>query len=150
MPEFGKGPGKGPYIQRFETEERVVTIREVDVIAYAKELSESQESFPFPGIDPEALLNMRATDIEFPGYTTPVDTLLDRCRAEGIKVIFGKYPESGNVYIVPAGRSETENEDMYIFPRHLQENEMMNGSLRTLIIADRIRFNTVRRSRRRP
>ena len=109
---------------------------------YAMKMNESRESFPFPGIETEVHKKMLATDREFPGYTTPVDILLDRCRAEGIKVILGKNPESGNVYIVPAGRSEPDNEDMYIFPRHLQVNEMMDGTLRALVICDRIRFNS--------
>jgi hypothetical protein len=41
---------------------------------------------------------------------------------------------------VPAGRGETENEDMYLSPRHLQEDEMMDSALRALIVVDRIRF----------
>src|SRR3989344_6113502 len=72
----------------------------------AAEMSESRESFPFPGIELEVHTKMIATDREFPGYTTPVDTLLDRCRGEGIRVMLGKNPESGNVYIVPAGGEE--------------------------------------------
>ena len=118
---------------------------EQDFIAQAKELTEREESFPFPGIEPEARTEMIATDREFPGYTTPVDTLLDRCRGEGIRVMLGKNPGSGNVYIVPAGRSEPYNEDMFIFPRHLQINEMMDGDLRALIARDRIRYQNIRR-----
>ncbi|OGG53329.1 hypothetical protein A3C20_04790 [Candidatus Kaiserbacteria bacterium RIFCSPHIGHO2_02_FULL_55_25] len=111
----------------------------------AAEMSESRESFPFPGIELEVHTKMIATDREFPGYTTPVDTLLDRCRGEGIRVMLGKNPESGNVYIVPAGRNEPDNEDMFILPRHLQINEMMDGDLRVLVIRDRLRYQSVRR-----
>ena len=101
-------------------------------------------SFPFPGIELEEHTKMLATDREFPGYTTPVDTLLDRCRGEGIKVMLGKNQESGNVYIVSAGRSEPYNEDMFIFPRHLQINELMDGDLKVLVIRDRLRYKSIR------
>jgi hypothetical protein len=138
MPE--KIPGPSKRIESASSAEKSHGDETIKLrLTLAKELSESQESFPFPGIDPVALAKMQADDIEFPGYTTPVDTLLDRCRSEGIKVIFGKHPESGNVYIVPAGEGDPPNEDdMYLFPRHLQENEMMDGTLRGLIVTDRI------------
>ena len=138
MPERISKPSR---IERTLTPENRRGEEEIkEFIALAKELSESQESFPFPGIDPEARSLMRATEIEFPDYTTPVDALLDRFRSEGMRVTLGQYPESGNVYIVPAGRSETRNEDMYIFPKHLQINDMMNPKIRSLIQMHKDRF----------
>lgn len=106
-----------------------------EFIALAKELSESQESFPFPGIEPEAHAKMKATDEEFPGYTLPTDTVLDQCRSQGIKVVLGKDPNSGNIFIVPAHqRNENETSDRFINPKHLQINEMMDARLRKLTL----------------
>lgn len=106
-----------------------------EIIALTRELSESQESYPFPGIDPEVYSKMKATDEEFPGYTTPVDKLVERFKSEGMKVIPGQYMESGNVYIVP---SQSDNvEDRYVIPRQLQITETMDGKLKKLILISR-------------
>ena len=138
MPERINRPSKNESSSSPENHTREEKIKEL--IALAKELSESQESFAVPGIDPEADSRIRATETEFPGYTTPLDTLLDRFRSEGMRVTLGQYPESGNVYVVPAGGSDTPNEDMYIFPRHLQINDMMNPKIRSLIQMHKDRF----------
>lgn len=71
------------------------------MIALARELGERTERISFPGIDPEEYSKMKATDAEFPGYTTPIDELVERCKDEGIKVVFGEHPESGNAYVLP-------------------------------------------------
>src|SRR3989344_6809527 len=143
MPEFGNGQDNGKRESRIEIDGGERANKAAEVVALAKELIERNESFPFPSIDPDALSKMRAIDNEFPHYVTPVDTLLDRCRTEGIRVTFGKYPESGNVYIVPAGENEMGNENMRLLPRHLQVNEMMDRTLRALIIAERAWFNSL-------
>jgi hypothetical protein len=111
-------------------------------VALATELSESQESFPFPGIEPDMYSRMKATEMEFPDDTTPIDTLAGRFRAEGMRVFLGQYPQSGNVYIVPAGRSEAPNDDAYISPKHLQINEMMDEKTKRLILMDRAGFKS--------
>lgn len=134
MPE-GPKPLKFKSAPNLENDKGNEKIREF--IALAKELGESKESFPFPGIEPEARSKMKATDMEFPDYTTPVDILVDRFHAEGMKVVLGQYPESGNVFIVPAGTSNPVNEDMYISPKHLQINEMISPNIRRLILMDK-------------
>ncbi len=139
MPEFGKGPEKRK--SPLEARERERNSKMAETIALAKELIESGENFPFPEIDSETLSKMKATDAEFPGYSTPVETLIDRFRSEGIKVIFTQYSESGNICIVPAGGSAPTVEDMYIFPRHLLVNETMNEKLKALITADKVWFD---------
>ena len=143
MPEFGNGQDNGKRESRIEIDGGERANKAAEVVTLAKELIERNESFPFPSIDPDALSKMRADDFEFPGYVTPVDTLLDRCRTEGIRVTLGKYPESGNVYIVPAGENEMGNENMRLLPRHLQVNETMDRTLRALVVAERAWFNSL-------
>lgn len=67
--------------------------KEKDVLTLAKELHESNEVFPFPGLRPEAYAQLKATDEEFPGYVTPIDGLLERFKNEGMKVVLGKNPK---------------------------------------------------------
>ncbi len=105
--------------------------RKERTIALAVELSEGRESFPFPGVDPEAYSKIKAGQEEDPGYSTPIDELVERFKNEGIKVVLGKHPESGNVFILPSQSDDIENDS--IFPRHLQINEGMNDKLKELI-----------------
>lgn len=120
---------EGPPNQ-FETDEREQRKREI--IALARELAESQEVFPFPGIDSEAYLKIRSGQEEFPGYATPIDELLERFENEGMKVVLGTYHESGNVFILPAGSNDIVNDNL--FPRHLQMSEIMDEKLKKLIV----------------
>lgn len=103
-----------------------------EFIALARELSESHESFPFPGIDPESYATLKSAEEEFPGYTTPINALIERFENEGIKVSLGEYPESGNVFILPFGSDDIENDS--VFPRHLQIDEAMDERLKQLIL----------------
>lgn len=100
-------------------------------IALAKELSESHESFSFPGIDPESYATLKSAEEEFLGYTTPIDTLIERFENEGMKIALGEYPDSGNVFVVPSGSDDIENDS--VFPRHLQIDETMDERLKQLI-----------------
>jgi hypothetical protein len=101
----------------------------------AKELSESRESIPFPGIDSEGYQKLKANDEEFPGFVTPIDELVKRFESEGIKVVFGRDPESGNVFILPFGSDDVENDS--IFPKHLQVGEAMDSRLKELVLVSR-------------
>jgi len=111
--------------------ESIEKLNKKEFIALARELCASQEIFPFPGIKPESLAKLRAADEEYPGYTTPTDEIVERLKNEGMKVMLGKYPESGNVFILPAGSDDIEK-DM-IFPKHFQTNGVLNEKLRNLI-----------------
>lgn len=102
------------------------------IIALAKELNESQESFPFPGIDADSYQKLKATDEEFPGFTTPIDELIQRFITEGIKVVSGDDPESGNVFILPFGSNDIESDS--ISPKQLQPDESMDSRLGKLIL----------------
>ncbi len=99
--------------------------------ALAKELIESNEVFPFSGLDSGAYAKIKADEEESPGYATPIDELIKRFEDEGMKVVFGKNPESGNVFILPLQSDDIENDSL--FPKHLQISEGMNEKLKELI-----------------
>ncbi len=97
----------------------------------ASELSSRLEAFPFSGIDVEEYKKMKATDEEYPGMTTPTDEIVARMQKEGVKVVLGKHPESGNVFILPAGSKDIEMDS--ISPKQLDANNIAEGNLKTLI-----------------
>jgi sugar phosphate isomerase/epimerase len=103
-----------------------------EIITLAKELSESSESFPFPGIHPESYAKIKTEEEEYPGCATPIDELLERFANEGMKVVLGAHPESGNVFILPAGSDDIENDNL--LPRSLQIDETMDERLKQLIV----------------
>ena len=104
-------------------------------VLLATKLAENGEHFPFSGLAPEAYSRIKAEEAEYPGYTTPIDELVERCKNEGMKVVLGKHPESGNVWILPA-HSEDANQDA-IAPRQLLINETIDERLKNLILMSR-------------
>lgn len=102
-----------------------------EIIALASELSESKETFPFSDIDPEAYAEIKAAEVEFSGYTTPIDDLLVRFKNEGMKVALSNHPESGNIYILPAQSNDVVQDG--ISPRQISMSETMNEKLKKLI-----------------
>ena len=115
--------------------EKAPTRRET-IIALAIELHESQEVFPFPGLDSAAHAKVRADierDADESGYTVAMfDELLERFEKEGMKVVLGKNPKSGNVYILPAQSDDIEMDNLS--PKQLQLSEGMNEKLCELIL----------------
>jgi len=109
-----------------ERQERVLRILEL-----VRKINESGESLPFPGINPEAYLKMKQIDDEYPGYTTPTDEIIKRCKEKGIKIVTGKHPESGNIYVLPLDSTDIEMDSFA--PRHLSINAVINEQLRELI-----------------
>ena len=51
------------------------------------EMSESGEVFEFPGINSDSYDSIKAEQEEYPGYTTPIDELLERFNNEGFKIL---------------------------------------------------------------
>jgi len=102
-------------------------------IALAKELSERVEGFPFPGIKPESYLNMKATDEEFPGYSTAIDIMIENYKTQGMKVVLGNSPESGNVYFLPLNSESIEEDGLLI--HYFVVTEDMDEDLKKLILA---------------
>jgi hypothetical protein len=86
----------------------------------------------------ESYAKARATDEEYPGYTTPIDVLLARFQADGMRVVLSPGdPESGNVYVLPMS-SDDIGEDS-ISPRQLEVVAGMDAALVKLIEADKRR-----------
>lgn len=100
-------------------------------IALAKELFESRESFSFPGVGPDSYAELKAGDGEDPGYTTPTDKILERMQNEGMKIVLGKHPESGNIFVLPFQSDDIENDS--ISPRHLLVEGVEDEKLKRLI-----------------
>jgi len=53
-----------------------------EIIALARGLSESHEGFPFPGIQQGSYEKIKSGQEEFPGYSTPIDVLIERLERE--------------------------------------------------------------------
>ena len=96
-----------------------------------EKINESNESLPFPGIHPEIYSRMKKDEDEFPGYTTPIDEIIERCKREGIKVVTGKHPESGNIFVLPIGSTDIEMDS--IAPCQLVIDTVENEHLIELI-----------------
>ncbi|MDO8231654.1 MAG: hypothetical protein Q7T37_00400 [bacterium] len=107
-------------------------LREGWIVALAIEIIESHEVFHFSGLDSDAYAKIKADEEESPGYATPIDELVKRFENEGMKVVLGKNPESGNVFILPLQSDDIENDS--VFPKHLQISEGMNEKLKELIL----------------
>ncbi len=105
--------------------------RKREAIDLARELVENNEIFSFPGIDSEAYSKIKVTEEKYPGYGTPIDELLERFKNEGMKVVLGAHPESGNVFILPAQSNDIENDA--ILPRQLQMSDSLDEKIKNLI-----------------
>ena len=102
-----------------------------EYIGLAKELSERAEAFAFPGVNEDSYAELKATEEEGQGYITPIDDIVVRLQDEGIKVVLGEHPENGDVYILPQGSSDIQQDS--ILPRHLMATEDMEPELRKLV-----------------
>ena len=112
--------------EAFETERaRMIT----EIVLSARELV--GEIFPFPGIDSATHDELRAFDD--PDYATPIDDLIEKCQREGIKVVLPERdPESGNVFILPAGSDDIERDSLLL--QQLLAGKEIDARLRELIL----------------
>ena len=101
------------------------------IIALVREINESRERIPFPGIHPEAYAKLKKGEQEDPGYVTPIDELLARFQNEGMRVVMGRLPAGGNVFIVPSQSADVENDS--ILPRQLQIDGATDARLKELV-----------------
>ena len=106
--------------------------RKKDYIALAETLSKNLEGFPFTDIEADWYSQMKTCDEDYPGFKTPTDEIIKRMSEEGFKVVFGKDPTNGNVYLLPLNSNDIEN-DM-IFPGYLTIAEDMDETLKSLIL----------------
>jgi len=112
--------------------------RNAEIFLLAAELSRNPVPFIFTGIDPEAYLRIKKDDLEYPGITTPIEEIIFKCEKEGIKVVFGKNPDSSNFFIIPALSTDIERDS--IVPKTLSVNPKMVEKLQKLVLLDRARY----------
>ena len=116
-------------------EHNEVEQRRKEIIDLAIELSESRESFPFSGINPEDYAKIKADRDEYPELFSPMDELMERFKSQGIKVMRGNDPSSINAFILPGESTDIENDSIY--PRHLQITDAMDERLVKLILLNK-------------
>jgi len=113
-------------IKTEDWEEKKMRIEKRNILA--KELIENQEIFTFSGINQEAYLRMKNEEEELGIYATPIDESITRFEKEGIKVVLGKNPESGNIFILPSQSDDIENDSILI--GKLEDNEELDGKIK--------------------
>lgn len=106
-----------------------------EIFSLVAELSESQEGFTFPGINPEDYEKLKADRDEDSEYFTPVEELVARFESQGLKVVQGNDPSSINPFILPAQSNDIENDGIY--PRYLQITDSMDEGLKRLILLNK-------------
>ncbi len=123
----------------FESPEGKRIRQKREMATLAIELAEGGKVFPFPGIDATAYAKMKADEEDLIGYVTPIDTVLERFRTEGIKIVPGATPETGNVYVVPGKSGETTNDTRNdsLVPKQLEIIEGMDEQLKQLILMEK-------------
>ena len=113
--------------ERLKGIEAEPTIRE-KIVALGIELSESGELFPFPGMNRNEYQEIKEN--EDPFYHTPIDHLINRFQAEGLKVVLTKY--GSDVLILPSSSDDIVNDSL--FPRSFGITEGMDERLKILIL----------------
>ncbi len=64
--------------------------------------------------------------------TTPIDELLKRFEGRGMKVVLGKNPDSGNIFVLPLDSDDIEMDGILI--QKLEPSVVDDDQLRVLII----------------
>jgi hypothetical protein len=118
-------------------------IDKTERIRLANELREKTEGFPFEGLEDGVLEELKAVDEEYPGYTTPIDVLVERLASKGMKVVLGDDPESGNIFILPLDSDDVVMDS--VLPRHLKVSDAMDSGLRKLILSHKEAFESSRK-----
>lgn len=113
--------------ERFKGIEAEPTIKE-KIIALGIELSESGKLFPFPGMNRNEYQEIKKN--EDPFYHTPIDQLINRFQAEGLKVVLTK--SGDDVLILPLFSDDIVNDS--ILPRSLGITVGMDERLKALIL----------------
>lgn len=118
-------------------------VERAERIELALELFATGEIFSFSDIEADNYESLKAAEEGLPpGFVTPIDELIKRFKREGMKIVLGKHPQSGNIFIMPAESSVTDDdiEANSIFPRHLQITDDMDQRLKELIQADKNKY----------
>jgi len=101
-------------------------------ISLAVEIIEGQEVYDFPEINTGSYNLIKEQEDEMPGFTTPVDEVIEKFRLQGMKVVAGKNLVPGKIYILPAQSDDITNDSF--FSRHLNIENIKDEKMRELII----------------
>jgi len=112
--------------ERKDTQEKETITQ---ILGLVEKINESGETLSFPGIREDVYLKMKETELD--GYVTPIDEVIERCKREGIKIVTGNHPESGNIYVLPASSDDIEMDS--ITPHQLNIGNVENKHLVDLI-----------------
>lgn len=106
-------------------------------LALAKELSESMEKYPFPGIDDASYKILKADQDGIPPeYVLDIDAFIQELNSEGMRIVL----EKGRVYVcVHSDNFEYKVDTVrYFFPRHLNPETITDPKLKQFIELSKI------------
>lgn len=106
-----------------------------ELVALVNELHENREGFAFEGLEESAYERLRAEDEECPGYTTPIDELIKRFEAEGIKIVPGDHEGKGRAWVLPKGSDDVGQDSLS--PKDLKVTDSMDPKLKQLVLNNR-------------
>lgn len=107
-----------------------------DYLAAAKELMESNETLPFPGITEESYAKLAAESAELAGFATPIDELLERLKKHGMKITTAPQGvRNVEAYVLPGDSDNIEDDSLP--PKYLAVHDGMSAQLKQLVMAGR-------------
>ena len=114
--------------------EKAKTETKMKRISLAKEFVESEKTFSFPGLLPDVYERMKQEELDFPEYimTTPIDELFERFQNNEMKVVLGKNPESGNIFVLPIDSDDIEMDSILI--QKIDATNVTDKQLKELIV----------------
>ena len=106
------------------------------LVLLAREICERNETYTFSGFKDGFLEKAEAEENEYGLYATPIREVMSRMNEHGMRVVTGKNPSSGNVFIVPGdcGSSNKEIQNDSIQPNNLDINGIEDQQLKAFIV----------------
>jgi hypothetical protein len=79
----------------------------LEIVALTTEIIESNESFPFPGLDNETYLKWKQEEEPYLPHITSIDEILEKFKIEGMKFSLGDV-HNGAVYVMPVSSTHAK------------------------------------------
>lgn len=102
---------------------------EPDKLTLARELIDSNETLPFPGLNVESYNRLKAEEEEYPGLATPIDEIIKKFEEQGIKIEIGKNPDGSNMFLLP---KDSDDVDDSLRLKHLNLGAIENKKLKKI------------------
>jgi hypothetical protein len=106
-------------------------------LALARELSESRERFPFPGLDDASCKLLKAEQVGLPSkYVLDIDAFVQELNSAGMRIVL----ERGCVYVCVHSDNFDFGPDTvrYFFPRHLNPEAISDPKLKQFVELSKI------------